>query len=130
VGRPRWPAVVALVLAGLAVAHGAYLVLFGFHACSVAANDPGEPPNEKTCKHFVHPVGVLIVALLAMATAGIALRQAWLAWAGSLVALAIAVVWGFSLGMLIYPGLLVLAATAVWAWGRRRHPAPPAAPTP
>src|SRR6185503_11730166 len=108
------------------VLHGGYLVLFGFESCSVAANEPGSPPNEAVCERFVSFPGLAIVALLALAGLALAAHRPWFAWPSWALATATTLLFGFSLGMLVYHCAAVLAAIVVEEIVLRRRRAPAA----
>lgn len=113
----------ALVLIALAVAHGGYLVTFGFQACSVQANDAGEPRNDEVCERFVSYPGLGIVALLALAGVALVARRPRVAWAPWGLATATALLFGFSLGMLLYHCAIVLVGLVLGGMAARRPPA-------
>jgi hypothetical protein len=113
----------ALAVVAMVVAHGAYLVLFGFQACSVEAGDPGSPRKEEVCEPFVSYPGLAIVSFLALAGVALAFRRPWLAWAPWAIATATTILFGLSLGMLVYHCAAVLVALIVGGSASRRTPA-------
>lgn len=121
-----------LLLAALAlvVGHAAYLSLFGFGTCTVAANEAGQPANPAHCQVQPSPPALVITALLAGALAGVALRQPAVAWSGVLLALGLAVLFGLGVGGALLPhvGLMLLgvAAERLLRRSRRLEGPPPA----
>ena len=129
----RFASALPLAVIGLAAAHALYLALSAFGTCTVPASDPGTDGDE-TCVGQVSGPAMLLVGLMALAGVGLAIARPAVAWTCALVALAVALLFGLSVGGVLLPHVgAVLLATATWHLLRlRRAPGPsiPESPSP